>query len=93
MRALNATIQGKSRKGYACYGRVVVTGPGIETAGPAVDVDMFHQRSTLRDRFRDKDMILNSTGLVHKLHLTFLGCTYKLFTVLAENVGVALNGS
>ena len=36
----------------------MVTGPGMEIARPAVDMDMFHLRFVARDSFRDKDMIL-----------------------------------
>jgi len=36
----------------------MVTGPGVEVACPVVDVYVFHSRFTLRNRFRDKDMVL-----------------------------------
>ena len=52
------TKQGRSRNDYACYGGIVVAGPGIDVACPIVDMNMIHLCSTLRDCFRDEDVVL-----------------------------------
>lgn len=38
----NTMEQGISRNDYACYGRIVVAGPGVDVASPVVEVDVFH---------------------------------------------------
>lgn len=47
-----------SRNDYACHSGVVIAGSAIDVASPVVDVDMFHYRSALRDRCRDKHVVL-----------------------------------
>ena len=36
----------------------MIAGPGTEAIRPAIDVDMFHSWVTLRDRFREKNVVL-----------------------------------
>lgn len=67
--------QGKSSKYYACYGGVVVTGPGIYIVCSVVDMDMFYAS---RQRHGP------GTSLARTLHLTLIGDTHKLLTALVE---------
>jgi hypothetical protein len=41
-----------------CYRGVMVTGSGSDITSPVVDVHMFHERPTLPDLFREKDVVL-----------------------------------
>ena len=47
-----------SRNDYACNSGVVIAASRLDIASPVVDVDMFHCRSALRHRCRDKHVVL-----------------------------------